>query len=75
MTDDVLAKQENNQVKGEVLIYDEKTNVATFPDFADFSGDNLDGNAQELHWDLNKNLILGSGDVEVFWQPSKKPKP
>lgn len=72
LTEEVFAKQNTNYVKGDTLDYNDITRIATFPHSAIFAGDNIEGKALVLDWDLNKNQLIGKGKVEMTWMPSKK---
>lgn len=71
LTDDVLAKQKNNYVQSSILDYNDSTRIATFPNFANFSGENIKGNALTLTWDLNTNQLTGTNGIEMTWYPSQ----
>lgn len=71
---DVLAKQNENYIRGPVLSYNSKEQLAVFPQQANFAGNSLKGNADVLTWNMQENKILGSGKVRVEWTPEQTGK-
>ncbi len=69
LQENVHATQANSFIKGEILSYDNKDQLAVFPNKAIFGSENLEGSANIMSWNMVENKIYGSGQVEVLWTP------
>lgn len=71
LQENVKAIQAKNSIKGDVLSYDSKEQIAIFPNKATFKGESLEGSANVMSWNMQENNIYGSGRVQVLWTPNE----
>ena len=61
----VSIMQEDRRLEGELLIYNGTAKTMIFPHGGNFNGTDMNGTADQIVWDIDKKLIIGTGGVRV----------
>lgn len=72
--DDVTVKHKDQNLSGELLVYDGNEKTMTFPDPASFADSQVSGSADKVVWFIDSRLIEGTGNIHVTFSSPKELK-
>lgn len=75
MSDDVKSVCEDKTLTGDHAVFLNAEQTLTFTKGAELTSPDLSGTAARLVWDLNTNILNGSGGVTMHWIPSDSENP
>ena len=75
MEEDVKVTSEENTLTGRIAVFLNEKRTLTFPEGATLDGPELSGHTAVLQWDLNTNILTGTGGVRMRWlqKPAETP--
>ena len=73
--DDVVVQHKDQEITGELLVYDGNTKTMTFPEQAFFKDSQAEGSSDLVIWHINTRIIEGQGNVHVVFESSDLMKP
>lgn len=71
MEGDVKATQEEKTLTGRIAVFRNEERTLTFPEGAELDGPELSGHTAVLQWNLDTNILTGTGGVRMRWFPQK----
>ncbi len=71
MEGDVKVTQQENTLSGSTAVFRNEERTLTFTEGAELDGPELSGHTALLQWNLDTNILTGTGGVRMRWVPRK----